>query len=88
MLKYLAAGALALVIASPALADDDRVTPRQRASPLTALKRIGCTAPRSIERDDDGFEVDDARCRGGRYDIKLNRNFKVVSREKQDRDDD
>ncbi|WP_165895407.1 hypothetical protein [Sphingomonas sp. PP-CE-1A-559] len=52
------------------------------------MKRIGCTAPRSIERDDGGFEVDDARCRGGRYDIKLNRNFKVVSREKQDRDDD
>jgi hypothetical protein len=45
MKQMMMMGALILSVASPALADDDYVTPRARAAVLAALKRAGCTSP-------------------------------------------
>jgi hypothetical protein len=73
-------------LATPALADDDTPTTAQRASVLKAIRAAGCSNPTKIERDDGGYEVDNARCRDGVYDLKLSANFKILSREKDDND--
>jgi hypothetical protein len=87
MVKHMMTGALILSAASPALADDDNVAPRARASVLAALKRAGCTSPAKIEHDDGGYEVDRARCRDGIYDVELSGNFKILRREREDHRD-
>jgi len=79
--------ALATVtLATPALADDDTPTKAQRASVMKAVRAAGCINPTKVERDDGGYEVDNARCKDGVYDLKLSANFKIVSREKDDND--
>lgn len=85
-MKMLIAALATFAIATPALADDDTPTPAQRASVMKAVKAAGCTSPTSIERDDGGYEVDNARCKDGVYDLKLTADFKIVKREKEDND--
>ena len=50
---------------------------------VDALRAAGCTALRELEVDEDGYEVDGATCNDGKsYDMKLDRNFTVVSKRK------
>ncbi|WP_277982707.1 PepSY domain-containing protein [Sphingomonas faeni] len=85
-MKMLLAALATVAIATPALADDDTPTRAQRASVMKAVRAAGCTNPTKIERDDGGYEVDNARCKGGLYDLKLSAGFKIVSRDKDDND--
>lgn len=49
---------------------------------VEALKAAGCTAVREIDVDRDGFEVEGAVCEDGKsYDVKLDKNFAIVSKE-------
>ncbi len=85
-MKMLLAALAAAAIATPALADDDTPTRAQRASVMKAVRAAGCTNPTKVERDDGGYEVDNARCKDGLYDLKLSADFKIVSRDKDDND--
>lgn len=85
-MKLLLAAMAAGAIAAPAYADNDTPTPQQRAAVMKAIAAAGCTNPSKVERDDGGFEVDNARCKDGIYDLKLSADFKIISREREDND--
>lgn len=85
-MKMLLAALATVAIATPALAADDTPTRAQRASVMKAVRAAGCTNPTKVERDDGGYEVDNARCKDGLYDLKLSADFKIVSRDKDDND--
>ena len=66
--------------ATTALADDTPVSPAEAEKIKAALEAMGCTGGK-MEKETEGsgyFEVDDAKCRDGQYDIKLDKDFKVI----------
>jgi hypothetical protein len=72
--------ATALVSSTFALADTP-VTPAEAEKIKAALEVFGCTGGKT-EKETEGssyFEVDDAKCKDGQYDIKLDKDFKVIS---------
>lgn len=80
MEKTLVAAAMALMLAPSARADDS--LSRQEAEKIVAaLSAIGCV-PGEMERDDDGYEVDDAKCADGEYEIELNNNFEIIKKQR------
>ncbi len=64
---------LSAIIATPALADDDRPpTAEERTKIEAALKAEGFTAWKEIEFDDNRWEIDDATHTDGKvYDVYL-----------------
>lgn len=78
---------LALVVAmattTPAFADDD-ISSQERSRVLVALQAQGCSNPDEMEREDGGYEVDDAQCDDGVYDFHLSGDFEIVERDKKD----
>ena len=59
---------------------DTPVSPAEAEKIKAALEAFGCTGGK-MEKETEGsgyFEVDDAKCRDGQYDIKLDQNFKVI----------
>src|SRR5262249_29686178 len=57
-------------------------TPAARAEAekiQAALKAWGCSGGKMETEATGVFEVDDAKCPGGQYDIKLDKNFRVIS---------
>jgi len=82
-LAMLAAVAL---FAFEAQADRD-ATAEEKASIAAALEAVGCSGGK-IEVDDDGddgaFEVDDAECADGKYEIELSEDFEITKRERDD----
>ncbi|WP_162233737.1 PepSY domain-containing protein [Sphingomonas sp. Leaf17] len=85
-MKILLAALAIVAVATPALADNDTPTRAQRAAVMKTLRAAGCTSPSNIERDDGGYEVDNARCKDGVYDITLSADLRMVSREKDTND--
>jgi hypothetical protein len=56
------------------------VTPAEAEKIKAALEVLGCTDGK-IEKETEGsgcFKVDDARCKDGQYDIKLDKDFKMI----------
>jgi hypothetical protein len=50
-----------------------------------AIKAISCTVDdANIETKGDGFAVDDVECKDGNYDMVLDKDFKIVNKEKED----
>ena len=81
MKRILAAAILACAV-HPALAqDDDMASDQETASVAEALAKVGCKpGPEGVEKERaDLFEVDDAECEIGQYDIKLNGDFTITS---------
>ena len=63
-----------------ALLSDTPVTPAEAEKIKAALEAWGCTGGK-MEKETEGsgyYEVDDAKCKDGQYDIKLDRDFKVI----------
>lgn len=88
-LPIIAAAVGALGIAGPALADDDRKPSAQEARAITAaLNKAGYTDWEEIEfdRDDNRWEVDDAKDREGRrWDLHLApKTYAVIARDRED----
>ena len=53
------------------------------ARALEALRAAGCTALLEIDVDRDGYEAEGVTCNDGKsYDMKLDKNFAVVSKRK------
>jgi hypothetical protein len=75
--------AFLLVIAlGGAVALADRPVPPAEAEKIqAALKPWGCSGGKMEQETEASgvYEVDDAKCHGGQYDIKLDKGFKVIS---------
>jgi len=72
--------AAALVSSSFALADTP-VTPAEAEKIKATLEALGCTGGK-MEKETEAsgyFEVDDAKCKDGQYDVKLDKDFKMIS---------
>ena len=70
----------ALFISSVFAFADTPVSPAEAEKIKAALEAVGCTGGK-MEKETEGsgyFEVDDAKCRDGQYDIKLDKDFKVI----------
>jgi hypothetical protein len=77
-------GAIALLAATQARADDRPVTQEERAQLIAALQAQGCTGGK-MEFDDGKFEVDDAKCSDGRaYDLDFDTSFKLLKKDLED----
>ena len=74
--------AAAWIIANTsALLADTAVTPAEAEKIKAALEAWGCSGGK-MEKETEGsgyFEVDDAKCKSGQYDIKLDKDFNVTS---------
>lgn len=60
---------------------DTPVTPAEAEKIKAALESFGCTGGK-MEKETEGsgyFEVDDAKCRDGQFDIKLDKDFKLIA---------
>jgi hypothetical protein len=59
----------------------DKVSSEEAEKIKAALEAFGCTGG-EMEKEDEGstllYEVDDAKCKSGEYDIKLDKNFNVI----------
>ena len=85
MLKTLTIAALTLAIAIPAAMAGSPVTHGQAKNIQAALNGQDCYGG-EMEAESKGkvaFEVDDAVCRDGEYDFKLDKDFNILSRSKQ-----
>jgi hypothetical protein len=75
---------LALVLAlgtSMAFAadDDDKVPAADLAKVTAALADLGCKDPEGVKKEGEGiYEIDDAKCKMGTVDIKLDKDYTVV----------
>jgi hypothetical protein len=83
MLK--AAGlALALALASTAAYaedddDDDKVPAAEVEKIEVVLSELGCSGYEDIKKEEQGvYEIDDAKCKMGTVDIKLDKDYKVM----------
>jgi hypothetical protein len=64
--------------------DDRPPTDEERARLSAAMQAEGCSGG-WFEFDDDGYEVDDARCGDGRtYDLKFDKSFKLIEKNLDD----
>lgn len=52
-------------------------SPEEVQKVADTLSKIGCQAPQVEKESDDLFEVDDATCEIGQYDIKLNGDYQI-----------
>ncbi len=69
------------------IVDGERpVTPEERQQIDAALAKEGCSGGLAeFDYDDDRFEIDDAICEGNqRFDIKLNKSFGLIRKERDD----
>jgi len=69
-----------VVLGSTAGLADKPVTPAEAEKIQAALKAWGCAGGK-MEQETEAtgvYEVDDAKCHGGQYDIKLDKDFTVI----------
>lgn len=75
--------ALALTLASTlayAEDDDDDDVPAAEVEKVeAALSMLGCSGYESLKKEEEGvYEIDDAKCKMGTVDIKLDKDLKVL----------
>jgi hypothetical protein len=80
MKKIILAGMMTAFLAVPAFAAD--VSKEEEDKIIAALAAVGCE-PGEIEKEDDGYEVDDAKCKDGQGDITLNKKFEITKKKKE-----
>ena len=69
-----------MVLGSTAALADKQVTPAEAEKIQAALKAWGCSGGK-MEQETEAtgvYEVDDAKCHDAQYDIKLDKDFKVI----------
>jgi hypothetical protein len=72
---------VAALASSTSVLADTPVTAAEAEKIKAALEAFGCTGGK-MEKETEGsgyFEVDDAKCKDGQYDIKLDKDFKVIA---------
>jgi hypothetical protein len=76
--------ALALTLGCTAFAfakddDDDKISDADMAKVTAALADLGCKDPEGVKHEQEGiYEIDDAKCKMGTMDIKLDKDFTVI----------
>jgi len=78
LMAFVAGG---IIGSTTALLADNPVTPAEEEKIKAALEALGCTGGKIEKEDEDStllYEVDDAKCKSGEYDIKLDKNFNVI----------
>ena len=59
--------------------DDDKISDADSAKVTAALADLGCKDPESVKHEEEGiYEIDDAKCKMGTMDIKLDKDFTVI----------
>jgi len=77
--------AFTFLTAASACADDRALTEQEIEGVQNAIKAMGCTvADSEIEAERDGYEAEDAICDRVKYDIYLDKDFKVTNKVKED----
>ena len=62
-----------------AKADDDKIPEADMARVTAALADLGCKDPEGVKHEQEGiYEIDDAKCKMGTMDIKLDKDFSVI----------
>jgi hypothetical protein len=72
--------AAGIIASTSAVLADSPVTPAEAEKIKAALEAWGCTGGK-MEKETEAsgyFEVDDAKCKDGQYDFKLDKDFKVT----------
>jgi hypothetical protein len=82
--RILCLTALLAVLATPSLAKDRPVTEEEKGKLTTAMAAEGCSGGKMEFDDDHHFEVDDAKCGDGTYDLKFDLAFKLIKKERED----
>jgi hypothetical protein len=80
-MKRILAPFLIVAMGAATAVADAPVSPGDAEKIQAALKPWGCSGGK-MEQETEGtgvFEVDDAKCTGGQYDIKLDKAFQVIS---------
>lgn len=77
--------AFTLVFAGATSAYAIALTEEQVEGVQKAIKAIGCTVEdEDIKSKGDGYVADDVVCEDGTYDMVLDKDFKIVNKEKED----
>ena len=63
----------------PAMAADKKASATETKRVQETIAKIGCKADEVEKERDDIFEVDDAQCEIGQYDIKLDSQYRITS---------
>jgi hypothetical protein len=59
--------------------DDDKVPAAEVEKVEAVLSELGCSGYESLKKEEEGiYEIDDAKCKMGTMDIKLDKNVKVL----------
>ena len=59
--------------------DDDKVSAADMTKVTAALADLGCKDPEGVKHEQEGiYEIDDAKCKMGTMDIKLDKDFSVI----------
>lgn len=59
--------------------DDDKVPAAEVTKVEETLSTLGCSGYESIKKEEQGvYEIDDAKCKMGTVDIKLDKDYTVV----------
>ena len=77
----MALAATGFIGSTTALVAETPVTPAEEEKIKAALEGFGCSGGKIEKEDEDNtllYEVDDAKCKSGEYDIKLDKNFNVI----------
>ncbi len=78
--------ALTFVAGASAYAMDEALTEAQVEGVQGAIKAMGCTVEdNEIDMENGGYEADDVVCKDdGKYDVYLDKDFKVTKKVKED----
>ena len=88
LIKYLSIALVAFSMAIPTVSfagddhDHEKVDKATVEKIMAMLKDMKCEMdPKDIEKEDDGYELDDVFCEGGKqFDIELDKNLKETGR--------
>jgi hypothetical protein len=79
-MRFAVIAVAALLAAQPAFAQEEKNASQAEAQKVKdAIAKIGCKAEEIEKEGENLFEIDDAQCEIGQYDIKLNKDYKIIS---------
>lgn len=81
-MKLVIIAAAALFAVQPSLVhakSEKHASEAEAAKVREVIAKIGCKAEEIEKESDKLFEVDDAQCEIGQYDIKVNGEYKIIS---------
>ncbi len=80
MKQILMISAAALALGTTSAFADQKPSAEEVAKITAVLADLGCKDPEEIEKENEGhFEIEDANCKEGQFDIKLDKDFKLIS---------